>query len=159
MENIVTSVPVKTTWQEIWWVFVSFTQSAAVWLGGIQDQSPRCGMALCRNTQIQIELQEIQPKYKCTKWQCSRLAGRIWDQSHQCSTALCGKKINTIIYIFSVYSIWIQMHIIVYANTNTKVRSPGESYGLWCNTGFHRNIIKCSATCVLQIGRFDLSVI
>ena len=34
MENIVTSVPVKTTWQEIWWVFVSFTQSAAVWLGG-----------------------------------------------------------------------------------------------------------------------------
>ena len=51
------------------------------------------------------------------------------------------------------------MHIIVYANTNTKVRSPGESYGLWCNTGFHRNIIKFSATCVLQIGRFDISVI
>ena len=51
------------------------------------------------------------------------------------------------------------MHIILYANANTKVRSPGESYGLWCNTGFHRNIIKFSATCVLQIRRFDLSVI
>ena len=51
------------------------------------------------------------------------------------------------------------MHIIVYANTNTKVRSPGESFGLWCNTGFHRNIIKFSATCALQIGRFNLSVI
>ena len=51
------------------------------------------------------------------------------------------------------------MHIIVYANTNTKVRSPGESYGLWCNTGFHRNIIKFSATCALQIGTFDLPVI
>ena len=51
------------------------------------------------------------------------------------------------------------MHIIVYANTNTKVRSPGESFGLWCNTGFHRNIIKFSATCALQIGTFDLPVI
>ena len=37
--------------------------------------------------------------------------------------------------------------------------SPGESYGLWCNTGFHRNIIKFSATCALQIGTFDLPVI
>ena len=46
MENIVTSVPVKTTWQEIWSVFVSFTQSAPDWLGGIQDQSPRCNTAL-----------------------------------------------------------------------------------------------------------------
>ena len=46
MENVVTSVSVKTTWQEIWSVFVSFTQSAPDWLGGIQDQSPRCNTAL-----------------------------------------------------------------------------------------------------------------
>ena len=45
-KNIVTSVSVKTTWQEIWSVFVSFTQSAPDWLGGIQDQSPRCNTAL-----------------------------------------------------------------------------------------------------------------